>query len=218
MALTIRNNLQNPFTVYLYSGKIVTNTKSDIVAKPVDRTPSYNRKIVEGDSCITVLPQLKIIREPRKSTSSTTQLPLKNDVSYPIKSVVSGSAGSGNALSNPTSGFENTEVKVKTRTASRSRLGRRHIRKDRASETTTTPRRHKQTNMQSADYIEAMLHRPNYTAHERLGSPAFRTMAKEHILNMNNRGVCSPEFCKAYRGTQEVEFDSSTDCKDKCIA
>ena len=146
MAHSFRSVTQNPFVVNLVSGKMVTDT-GDHSTDGFNHL--YDRKVVEGDSSVTVLPQLKVIREPKEPT---TPPPLKIHTEKP-----------------------------------------------------------------SQDYLEAMLHRPNYTASEPQESHAFRSMAKEHILNMTSRGACSSDFCKAYRGTQEVEFDSSTDCRNEFL-
>jgi hypothetical protein len=208
MAHSIRGVTQHPFIVNLVSGKKVI----DIGEHPVDGfSHLYDRKVVEGDSSVTVLPQLKVIREPKKPTAP---LPLKShtDISASTSAIYVNPASEDvlPTILNP----KNTEG---TRPTPFSRVRKPNHRGVKSVVTVGYSKKRKHTEKPSSDYLEAMLHRPNYTAFESHNPRAFRSTAKEHILNMSNRGVCSPDFCKAYQGTQEVEFDSSTDCGNESL-
>ena len=208
MAHSFRSVTQNPFVVNLVSGKMFTYSgdHSTFVFNHL-----YDRKVVEGDSSVTVLPQLKVIREPKKPTTPP-----------PLKSHMGDSVSPSATYVNPTPvdvlptvfNSKNTEV---TRPAPFTRVRKWNHRGIKSVVTVAYPRKKIHTEKPSQDYLEAMLHRPNYTASEPQESHAFRSMAKEHILNMTSRGACSSDFCKAYRGTQEVEFDSSTDCRNEFL-
>ena len=208
MAHSIRGVTQHPFIVNLVSGKKVINIGDHAVD---GFSHLYDRKVVEGDSSVTVLPQLKVIREPKKPTDPP-----------PLKSHTDISASTSAIYVNPASvdvlpTFFNPKNTEGTRPTPFSRVRKWNHRGVKSVVAVDYSRKRKHTEKPSADYLEAMLHRPNYTAFEPHNSREFRSMAKEHILNMSNRGVCSPEFCKAYQGTQEVEFDSSTDCGNEFL-
>ena len=206
MAQSLRSVIQKPFVVNLATGKMV----QDIGSQSLDGFGfHYDRKDVEGDPAVTVLPQLKVIREPKKPTT-----PLTNSVGNSPSPSVS-HVNQVPRDTQPNSIYsKNTEG---TRSTSFTRGRRRNRRDSRAKGTISFVKKKKQVERSSPDYIEAMLHRPNYTYMEPQNSPAFRNMARERILNMANRGVCSSDFCKAYRGTREVEFDTSTDCRNVSV-
>lgn len=174
----------------------------------------YTRREVKEDTSYTVLPGLRFIRGPtqeatrkpemdpriqrdgdgqsvvRASVETTTQTVVKPNVEVMTEPVVS--SVKPQPPSTPTRKYSSRST---------------HLKRATWKETKRADR--------SLPSIPSSVKRPNVTMHEKYGTEAFRKEANQHILDMESRGACSPENCRAFVGSRRVDFDSSTDCSSR---
>ena len=162
-------------------------------------TSFYNRKKVEGDGSVTTLPSLSTIKSPKKTAiPATIQTTPPNTHSSNIQDRRTGRQTDQQANKHPRRQTRKKSESSEATPTQAVRIGG-HL--------TGSSRR-------SVAYQEALKTRPKYTQHARVGSEEFREEAKKNVLNQENRGVCSKENCRAFRGSTKIDFDDSTDCKN----
>ena len=165
-------------------------------------TPLYDRKTVEGDGSAATRPPLSTVSNPKNTMTSPK-----------VQTIPPNSPSSKNQ------DIQTNHQKEKQTTI---QSNKQFQKKNEPSETTSTKEVRIGGHLtgqsrRSAAYQQALQSRPKYTQHARIGSDEFREEAKKHVLNQENRGVCTKENCRAFRGSTRVEFDDSTDCMNFLI-
>ena len=175
---------------------ILVKSTTNEVEQP---TSFYNRKKVEGDGSVTTLPSLSTIKGPKK-----TAIPTAIQTTPP---------------NSQTSNSQDRQTDRQTDQQANQKPRRQIKKKSESSEATPTNEVRIGGHLtgqsrRSVAYQQALKTRPKYTQHARVGSEEFREEAKKNVLNQENRGVCTKENCRAFRGSTKVDFDNSTDCRN----
>lgn len=204
--------------------------------RTADAGYGYTRKVVKEDTSYTVLPGLRFIRGPAREATRGPEVGSKMDVQSGVKSMVDSSAGSNVGSNVEISKEANKEANMESNvkpivktivkpivesieepvTSAKPQSSLPATRRQ-PLRSTRSRRASRRESKRSDRYVKPppSVKRPNVTMHEKYGTEAFRKEANRHILDMQSRGVCSSENCRAFVGSQRVDFDNSTDCTSR---